>query len=401
MSLRRRLLKALRPARQVTSGNQIALLCNGADYFPALLNALNAATQSIRLETYLYADDAIGQAVTRALCAAAQRGVDVRLVVDGFGARNIGTYHLPLLQQAGVHVRIFRPEHHLWRHLLSRKRSRLRRMHRKMALCDGHKAFVGGINIIDDATGNTSQMRPDFALQIRGPLLHEIGYAMDRQWQTLSRRPILYQSQRPALTQIDSPLAGNILATLALRDNLLNRGQIEAAYISAMEHAQQEITLAMAYFIPSRAILHALLDAAARGVSIHLLLQGRIEYRLQHYASQSLYTRLLTAGIHIHEYEPGFMHAKVGVIDHQWATVGSANLDPFSLLVAREANVLVFDAGFCATLEQRLLTEIKHHSKEITAATWAQRSGLHRMLRTLSARLLFRLLSLTRYANNY
>ena len=401
MSLRRRLFKALHPARQVTSGNQITLLCNGADYFPALLNALSAANQSIRLETYLYADDAIGQMVTQALCDAAQRGVDVRLVVDGFGARNIGTHHLPLLQQAGVHVRIFRPEHHLWRHLLSRKRSRLRRMHRKMALCDGHTAFVGGINIIDDATGNPSPMRPDFALQIRGPLLHEIGHAIDRQWQTLSRRPILHQSQKPAPTRIDCPLAGNVRAALALRDNLLNRGQIEAAYISAIERAQQEITLAMAYFIPSRAILHALLNAAQRGVEIRLLLQGRIEYRLQHYASQSLYTRLLTAGIQIYEYEPGFMHAKVGVIDREWSTVGSANLDPFSLLVAREANVLVFDEGFCNKLKQHLFAEIQGHSKEITTATWAQRSGWQRMLRALSARILFRLLSLTRYTNNY
>lgn len=401
MSLRRRLLKALHPARQVMGGNQITLLSNGAEYFPALISAIDTSIQSVRLETYLYADDATGNAVTSALCAAAQRGVDVRLVVDGFGARNIATHHLPRLTQAGVHVRIFRPEHHLWRHLISRKRSRLRRMHRKMALCDGHTAFVGGINIIDDATGNTSALRPDFALQIKGPLLQDIGYAIDRQWQTLSRRPYLHQTQAPEPTQIDCNRCGNTRALLALRDNLLNRGQIEAAYIDAIDHAQANITLAMAYFIPSRAILHALFAAAARGVTIDLLLQGRIEYRLQHYASQSLYTRLLAAGIRIYEYTPGFMHAKVGVVDHQWATVGSANLDPFSLLVAREANVVVFDADFCALLETQLLTSIKMHSIEITEAHWAQRSGWHRLLRTLSARLLFRLLSLTRYASNY
>jgi len=401
MSLRRRLLKALHPTRQVTRDNQIDLLCSGADYFPALLKALDASTHSIRLETYLYADDAIGDAVTQALCAAARRGVDVRLVVDGFGARNIVSHHLPLLQDAGVHVRIFRPEHHLWRHLLSGKRSRLCRMHRKMALCDGQTAFVGGINIIDDATGNPAPSRPDFALQISGPLLQNIGCAMDRQWQTLSRRPFLRRSLKPTATQINNVITGSTQAALALRDNLLNRGQIEAAYISAIAEAQKEITLAMAYFIPSRAILHALFDAAARGVTVYLLLQGRIEYRLQHYASQSLYTRLLNAGIRIFEYEPGFMHAKIGVVDHHWATVGSANLDPFSLLVAREANVLVFDAAFCARLEEKLLAEIKSHSREITAAHWARRSGWHRMLRALSARLLFRLLSLTRYANNY
>lgn len=401
MSLRRRLLRALHSAHQVSGGNEVSLLRNGAEYFPALIQAINASTRSIRLETYLYADDAIGNTVTSALCAAAQRGVDVRLVVDGFGARNIVTHHLPLLTQAGVLVRIFRPEHHLWRHLLSGKRSRLRRMHRKMALCDGHTGFVGGINIIDDATGNASNLRPDFALKIQGPLLQAIGHAIDRQWQTLSRRPYLHHTQRTEPTLIDAVPKGNTRAGLVLRDNLLHRGQIEAAYIEAIRSAQSDITLAMAYFIPSRGIIHALLEAAARNVNIRLLLQGCIEYRLQHYASQSLYAQLLAAGIRIYEYEPGFMHAKVGIIDNNWATVGSANLDPFSLLVAREANIVVRDADFCAQLRAQLLTEIKTHCRKITQAQWALRSGWHRMLRAFSARLLFKLLSLTRYANNY
>ena len=157
----------------------------------------------------------------------------------------------------------------------------------------------------------------------------------------------------------------------------------------------------MAYFIPSRTILNALLAAAQRGVQVRLLLQGRIEYRLQHYAAQSLYTRLLAAGVALYEYQPGFMHAKVGVIDEQWAMVGSANLDPFSLLVAREANILVLDRAFCTSLRLRLAHEIHEHSHQITGESWKKRSGLHRLLRILSARLLFRLLSLTRYASNY
>jgi len=157
----------------------------------------------------------------------------------------------------------------------------------------------------------------------------------------------------------------------------------------------------MAYFIPSRNILNALLSASERGVKVRLLLQGKIEYRLQHYASQSLYRSLLNAGIRLYEYQPGFMHAKVGVIDGRWATLGSANLDPFSLLVAQEANIVILDDAFCTQLESRLEHEIDTHSHEITAAAWSKKSSLHRALRAISARVLFRLLSLTRYADNY
>ena len=401
MSIGGRLLNALNSAPVIIGDNQLRLLCNGSMYFPALLAAIASAQHSIRLETYLYADDAIGDAVTKALCDAAQRGVDVRLVVDGFGARNLEAYHQPKLTQAGVHIRVFRPEQQLWRHLISRKRTRLRRMHRKIALIDGHTAFLGGINIIDDATGNIASTRLDFALAIEGPILQQIGHAMDRQWLTLSRPPFFRQGQRPHPTQINARSNGDVCCGLLLRDNLLHRRSIEQAYVGAIESTRERITLAMAYFIPSRRILNALLAAAARNVRVDLMLQGRIEYRLQHYASQSLYYRLLAAGVHIYEYQPGLMHAKVGVIDGHWATLGSANLDPFSLLVAREANLIIQDGAFCSALEQRLQTEIATNCHKITASSWAMKSGLHRAIRIISARLIFRLLSLTRYADNY
>ena len=406
MGLGGRLLNALNRAPVTVGDNRLGLLCNGEGYFPALLEAIRNASQTIRLETYLYADDGVGDAITQALCDAALRGVDVRLVVDGFGARNLDANHLPRLLHAGVQVRIFRPEQHLWRHLLSRKRTRLRRMHRKMALIDGQMAFLGGINIIDDATGNSGNTRLDFALEITGPILTQIGEAMDRQWTTLSRGPfyrrtLFQQAKRPGATPIHAAPAGDICCALLLRDNLVYRRSIEQAYIAAIQTAQERIVLAMAYFIPSRRILNTLLDAAQRGVLIDLMLQGQIEYRLQHYASQSLYHRLLAAGIRIHEYQPSLMHAKVGVIDGQWATLGSANLDPFSLLVAREANLIIHDATFCQALERRLSDNITQHCREITTSGWSRKSGLHRALRIISARILFRLLSLTRYADNY
>jgi cardiolipin synthase A/B len=404
MSLRDRLIRALHPTLHVTSGNDVALLTNGHTYFPALIKAIREARETIRIETYLYADDALGSLITTELCNAATRGVDVRLIVDGFGAMNIYQRHLSKLNKAGVHVRIFRPEVQWIRHLLRLKSTRLRRMHRKIAVIDGRLAFVGGINIIGDETGNVSPVRLDFVVRVSGPLVSEIVHAVDHQWLTLERlvrRFLVRAHQLSNRTPIHAEPTGDYRAAFLLRDNLLHRTRIQRAYARAISHARHEVILAMAYFIPSRQILEALLDASKRGVHIRLLLQGRVEYALQHYASQALYTRLLRAGIRIYEYQPGFMHAKAGVIDGRWATIGSANLDPFSLLVAREANIIVHDSRFCNELRQKLFAIMSHESQEVLADEWQSGPWFKHALRRVASALLFRLLSLTRYASNY
>lgn len=403
LRIRSRLLQALHPRLQYLGGNRISLLCNGAEYFPAILDAINGARESVRLETYIYADDAVGDACTAALCSAARRGVDVRLVVDGFGARNLDQHHRPQLEAAGVQIGVFRPEHQLLRHAIAFKRTRLRRMHRKVLLIDGYRAFVGGINIIDDATGNTDDIRFDFALDIEGPLVEPIAQAIDRQWLTLNRLSRLLRHAQPAAspTRLHIAPTGQLDAALALRDNLMHRRVIEQSYLRAIRQARHHMALAMAYFIPSRRILAEILAATQRGVQVSLLLQGRIEYRLQHYASQALYDTLLKHGVRIFEYRPGFMHAKAAVIDGTWATLGSANLDPFSLLVAREANIVVHNAAFAQSLLARLLQAIRLHGEEITADTWAMQPAHHRLFRNVSAQLLYRALCLTGYADDY
>jgi cardiolipin synthase len=143
-----------------------------------------------------------------------------------------------------------------------------------------------------------------------------------------------------------------------LRDNLRHRRDIERAYLKAIAGAQHEIIIANAYFLPGRVFRRALRRAARRGVRVVLLLQGKVEYRLQHYATHALYDRLLAAGVEIYEYQASYLHAKVAVVDGQWATVGSSNIDPFSLLLAREANLAVRDAGFAGELRSSLLAAI-------------------------------------------
>lgn len=348
---------------QFVDNNLITLLHNGEEYFPRLEAAIEKAQTEIHIESYIYENDAIGQKISAALIRAAQRGVSVHLLLDGFGSQNLPKAEIDRLLQADVKVLIFRPEI-----ILSMPhRHRLRRMHRKIAIIDVEIAFIGGINIIDDQD-NPEKLVPrfDFAVAIRGPVLSQIHHAVRHLWMLVAwvhfkKRWAMQISAMPAC----KPL-GNQKAAFIIRDNWRHRHDIEHAYLEAINQAQTEIIIANAYFLPGRKFSLALKKAAQRGVSVLLLLQGRVEYRLQYHATQALYANLLKAGIKIYEYRRSYMHAKVAVIDHHWSTVGSSNIDPFSLLLAREANVVIEDDPFAGELRIRLMTAIAQESIAIT-----------------------------------
>lgn len=360
---------------QFLSGNRIILLQNGAEYFPALIAAIDSAQTEVHLESYIYADDVTGRSVADALSRAAQRGVLVHVMVDGFGSPGfLASLGFDLIA-AGVHVMIYRPE--VAR--LRLRRHRLRRLHRKLAVIDGRLAFVGGINIIDDdPSPHLPAPRLDYAVAIEGPMLGPVHRAAHHLWRLVRwanfRRRIPVRLPTPPHT----PPAGTIRAAFVVRDNLRHRRDIEEAYLDAIENARDEIVLANAYFLPGRRFRHALLDAAARGVRVVVLLQGRIDHIVMNYATQALYGNLVDGGIVIHEYRRSHLHAKVAVIDGQWSTVGSSNIDPFSLLMAREANLIVHDAGFAADLRGSLERAIAADSVEIRADDLRKRSLLTR-----------------------
>ena len=161
---------------------------------------------------------------------------------------------------------------------------------------------------------------------------------------------------------------GTQVAKFTIRDNLRHRRDIERAYLAGVRTARREILIATAYFFPGVRFRRALISAAARGVKVTLLLQARVEYRLLHYASRALYGQLLTAGVAIQEYHRSFLHAKVAVVDSRWATVGSSNIDPYSFLMSREANVFVRDAAFAGELRVELLQMIEAGSRAGPAA---------------------------------
>jgi cardiolipin synthase A/B len=351
----------------VLPGNRITLLRSGVEYFPALEAAIRAARREIYLESYIYEADDTGWRITDALADAARRGVAVHVLVDGFGSKSMPRDLVQALARAGVERLVYRPEIAPFRI----RKYRLRRMHRKLAVIDGAVAFVGGINIIDDVDPpGDAAPRLDFAVRVEGPLLRPIQDAVLRLW-TRVAWVRLHRRRRPKRRiEVDDTPKGAQDAAFVVRDNLRHRSDIEDAYLAAIDAAHDEILIGNAYFFPGTRFRRALLRAAARGVRVTLLLQGKIEYTLQHYASRALYGTLLEAGIEIYEYHKSYLHAKVAVIDRHWATVGSSNIDPFSLLLAREANVVVEDRGFAAELRLALRSALEDGALVIEGARW-------------------------------
>jgi len=394
--------RALRP------GHRLELLRGGAAYFSALGAAIDAARAAVLVESYIFEFRGAPADVAAALERAAARGVKVRVAVDGIGTDPIPAEWQRRWQAAGVQWRVFNPARG-WRVLLPQ---RWRRLHRKLSVIDGRVCFCGGINLIDDYLdpnyGRLEQPRFDFAVRATGPLVADAHETMTRLWlrmQVASEARhfdfagalATVQKAADAGTDADDPhmaaedlsnpagaAAGpGLLAGLVLRDNVRFRRRIEHYYRYAIAQAKSEILIANAYFVPGVALQRALLRAAHRGVKVTLLLQGRYEYFMQHHTSRAMYGVMLDAGIEIIEYAPSFLHAKVAVFDGTqgaMATVGSSNLDPLSLLLAREANIFVRDDGFASELRDHLLEAVHSSGKRVEKASYSSRPFMHRSL---------------------
>ena len=374
------------------AGHRLTLHEGARALIPAMVQAIDQARHSVHLETYIFHFEGIAQSLLDALVRAAQRGLAVRVVVDGVGTPVCPTPWREQLAQAGVQWRVYMPLG-TWGLFIP---SRWRRLHRKLCVMDGEVAFCGGINVLDDwldpRHGALPNPRLDFAIQVQGPLVRSMQDMLLQLWwrmqlavdvrgrklpQALESLRAGAQAEWTAMRTPEPLVSGGMRATVLWRDNIRHRADIERAYRKAIGEARYEIVLANAYFLPGRRLRQALIMAAQRGVQVRVLLQGRYEYFMQYHAARPVYRQLLAAGVQIHEYKASFLHAKVAVIDagheRSWATVGSSNLDPLSLLLAREANVLVQDAGFAQQLHDRLMAAIAHDSQAV------QEQGLMRL----------------------
>ncbi len=376
-------------------GNFITLLRNGQEYFPALEAAIDAANHEIYLETYIYQADKVGLQIGQALMRAAQRGVSVCLLLDGFGSQDLAHSYIQSLVLGGVRVMFYRTKISPW----TLKRNRLRRLHRKVVVIDRKVGFVGGINIIDDYdVPSDATPRVDYAVRIEGGLLPLLYASVHKLWRRIAWSQLRPISKPPAYVDGVHARHGGIKAALVFRDNIMHRRDIEEAYLDAIEHAKTEIIIANAYFVPGMRFRRALLEASARGVSVKLLLQGRVEYFAM-FATHAFYSIFLQHGIQIYEYRKSFMHSKVAVIDREWATIGSSNIDPFSLLLAREANVIVSDKAFANELRTDILNTISIGGIQINNEIWRHRNLTNRLASWFAYGCLRLFLGLIGYSN--
>ncbi|MGA8008257.1 MAG: cardiolipin synthase ClsB [Thiomonas sp.] len=387
------------PPLNWTEGALPRLLPFGTALFPAMQQAIAGARESIWLQTYIFNADDVAMGLASALCDAAQRGVQVRVLVDGLGSGRSIEVLASRFADAGVEFMVFRPWR-LWLDVV--QRGRWRRLHRKLCVVDGHTAFIGGINLIDDRLdlqhGWSAQPRLDYAVQYHGHLARQTQWVMQRLWlrtvltgslqrrlrklpgpgvfdtspnqRTYWQELLDWSNSPPPADEDGAPLRprqalettkprpkhrqpislADSLAALVVRDNFSQRRAIEHSYIRAIDRARSRVLIVSPYFYPGRDFRQSLKNAAARGVRVNLLLQGRIDYRMAAWAARALYGEMLHAGVHIYEYTPAYLHAKVAVVDEDWATVGSSNIDPLSLLVNLEANLAVRDRAFAREL---------------------------------------------------
>ncbi|MCL2020903.1 MAG: cardiolipin synthase ClsB [Betaproteobacteria bacterium] len=342
------------------AGNRVTLLHSGAEFFPALISALNGARRDIQLETYIFADDRIGQTVIEALARAAKRGVIVRVIVDGFGARHFSHSFGRTLAAAGAHYLIYREEVAFFQV----SRYRLRRLHRKLAAIDGKVAFIGGINIMDDAESDIGQYA-DYAVRVEGPVLRPILETLRRTWSGVARASFKPHFRYPEIPLSSTKEAGQHRVAFLPHVSFYRRNSIAKSYLEAIGDARKTVLMAIAYFFPGWRFRRALTAAARRGVCVTVLVQGRSDHWLFHYASRALYDDFMRSGVRIFAYRKGFLHAKVAVVDQSWATVGSSNIDPFSLFLAKESNLAILDTDFAAQLSASLMREIEEGAVEL------------------------------------
>jgi cardiolipin synthase len=379
------------PRAVFMGGNEVRLLRGGDALFPAMCAAIARSHHEVWLATYIFHDDEAAMCVAKELAAAAQRGVRVRVVVDGFGSNRTLAALQKLWHERGVDFAVFRPIDRWWNWLHP---GQFRRLHHKLCVVDGEVAFVGGINLIDDRNdlhhGFGDAPRLDFAVELRGPVCAPIAQTARAMWtraafghdwrnevralaksaepaaharELLQRMRIVPRSD--ALQQAAQDVRP-VRAAFVVRDNLRQRRAIERSYVEAFAGARDRVDLVSPYFYPGRLFRRTLREAARRGVRVRLLLQGKLDYRIAGIAASVLYDELLRYGVRIYEYTPAFLHAKVAIVDDDWATIGSSNIDPLSLLLNLEANVIVRDAAFSRELRAEFEQAIAV-SREVTA----------------------------------
>lgn len=329
-------------------GNQAQLLINGEEFFPCVFERIRAAAEEILLETFILFEDKVGRELQQALIEAANRGVRIKVLVDGYGTADLSPVFVEEMTSVGISFNVFDPQPKL----LGFRTNLFRRLHRKIVVIDCQEAFVGGINFgADHLTDSGPMAKQDYSLHVRGPIVADIHRAsMDLFQQTHSkiRHPPNVTKQKVQRH------AGGASMLLSIRDNDVHLRDIEQQYMRAIRSADHRLVIANAYFLPGYRMIRELRNAASRGVHVVLILQGQPDMPMARLASQFLYGYLLRAGVTVHEYWERPLHGKIALVDREWCTIGSSNLDPLSLSLNLEANLIIRDHALNQQIQEHL-----------------------------------------------
>jgi cardiolipin synthase len=349
--------------------NRVELLIDGGPFFSAVVDAIESAKEYVLMETYIVADDKTGRRIQEALIERAAAGVEVAFVYDAFGSLGLDQKYINILHEAGVKTHKFRP------FTFMRIKRWAKRNHRKMLVVDGRIAVVGGMNISDDyaALEDGGQAWRDTAVCVQGPAVAQLEELFRKMW-TLNSRQIL----RSLACKPPSFSGGHQVRFLA-NYGRADRADIHGAYLHAIKDAQKTIRIMTAYFTPDRRLLAALGRAAKRGVAVEIITAGATDLEVILHASRGLYANLLRHGVRIYEWHERVLHAKTAVIDGQWSTVGSANLNHRTWLLDQEVNATIFGEKFAKQMDQQFASD-RARCKVISRQTWKARPRWRRLV---------------------
>jgi cardiolipin synthase len=353
----------------VFRGGEVTLLQNGDGFYPEMLQAIREARDTINFETYIFEPDEIGQQFIAAFKERAQAGVEVRLLVDGFGGMKLRRRYRQELARAGVQVRRFRP-------LALRNLVRMyRREHRRATVIDGQIGFTGGAAVSKKWKGNVRNSHEwrDSMTKVTGPMVAGIQSAFAENWVYCTGEVLAGPRFFPALKS--GPGLCGISVVSSPSDSLQ---PIRLLFWLSFSNARNRLWICNSYFIPDRRLRRAVVDRARRGVDVRILVPGNHTDAVPvQRAGQSYYQELLEAGVRIFEFLPAMMHAKTVVIDGAWSIVGSANMDERSMELNEENVLGIADADFARSVEEGLVADFAR-SREIQLEQWRNRSILQK-----------------------
>jgi cardiolipin synthase A/B len=338
-------------------GNSIVTLVNGDQIFPAILKAIRGAQRSIDFETYVFWDGDIAHQFSEALAERAQAGVKVNAILDAQGTSKMGSENLSRLQSAGVNIEKY---HSIFWWDIRRFNNR---SHRKLLIIDGKVAFIGGVGIANEWTGNAQSPEHwrDNHYKVAGPVVAQLQGIFMANW--LQTRGVVLHGPEyfPPLAAAGPYLAQGFKSSPRQGDNNIN-----LMYLLAIASAQKTLRIENAYFLPDDLTRKELVAAAKRGVKVEVVMPGpHIDQKLVRAASRRHWPELIKAGIKLYEYQPTMVHVKLMIVDDTFVSVGSGNFDDRSVRLNDEANLDVLNRSFAAT-QTRLFEMDKRQSRELT-----------------------------------